>query len=44
MWEYNDPCNAFPTLFFDVAVDCFFIVSQLARVSPRASIWHCANA
>jgi hypothetical protein len=26
MWNYDDPCNAFPMLFFDVFVDAFFMV------------------
>jgi hypothetical protein len=26
LWSYDDPCNYFPTLFFDVFVDCFFLV------------------
>jgi hypothetical protein len=25
-WSYDDPCNNFPTLFFDVFVDSFFLV------------------
>ena len=25
-WSYDDPCNVFPTLFFDVFVDAFFVV------------------
>jgi hypothetical protein len=25
-WTYDDPCNNFPTLFFDVFVDSFFLV------------------
>ena len=28
MWDYSDPCNTFPTLFFDLFVDTFFIVRQ----------------
>ncbi len=27
MWSYDDPCNMFPTLLFDVAVDIFFLVA-----------------
>ena len=27
MWDYSDPCNFFPTLYFDIYVDCFFLVS-----------------
>ncbi len=30
MWDYEDPCNAFPTLAFDVFVDAFFMV----RLTP----------
>ena len=26
LWNYDDPCNIFPTLYFDVAVDSFFMV------------------
>jgi hypothetical protein len=26
MWDYSDPCNMFPTLYFDVVVDVFFMV------------------
>jgi hypothetical protein len=26
LWSYEDPCNIFPTLFFDVFVDSFFLV------------------
>jgi hypothetical protein len=26
VWSYDDPCNKFPTLFFDVLVDLFFLV------------------
>ncbi len=26
MWNYDDPCNMFPTLYFDVFVDAFFMV------------------
>ena len=28
MWDYDDPCTMFPTLPFDVIVDCFFLVSR----------------
>ena len=28
LWNYDDPCNKFPTLEFDVFVDCFFVVLQ----------------
>jgi hypothetical protein len=26
LWNYDDPCNKFPTLYFDVIVDSFFMV------------------
>ncbi len=26
LWNYDDACNIFPTLYFDVAVDSFFVV------------------
>jgi hypothetical protein len=26
LWSYDDPCNIFPTLYFDVVVDSFFLV------------------
>ena len=26
IWDYSDPCNVFPTLYFDVFVDSFFLV------------------
>ena len=26
LWDYSDPCNMFPTLFFDLGVDSFFLV------------------
>jgi hypothetical protein len=29
MWNYDDPCDMFPTLFFDVFVDAFFMVSGI---------------
>mmetsp|Transcript_30422 Transcript_30422/g.80896 ORF Transcript_30422/g.80896 Transcript_30422/m.80896 type:complete len:577 (-) Transcript_30422:1098-2828(-) len=31
MWDYDDPCHKFPTLEFDVAVDCFFIIEVLLQ-------------
>ena len=29
VWDYTDPCNMFPTLYFDIFADTFFIVSFL---------------
>ena len=26
LWTYEDPCTSFPTLYFDVMVDAFFMV------------------
>jgi hypothetical protein len=31
MWDYSDPCNLFPTLQLDLAVDTFFLVIFLAE-------------
>ena len=33
LWSYEDPCNKFPTLYFDVFVDCFFLV-ELSSSRP----------
>jgi hypothetical protein len=27
LWDYSDSCNMFPTLYFDILVDLFFMVS-----------------
>ena len=27
LWDFSDPCNMFPTLAFDVAIDSFFLVA-----------------
>ena len=27
MWDYTDPCHTFPTLFADVFIDSYFLVS-----------------
>ncbi len=32
LWDYNDPCNKFPSLEFDLLVDTFFLVSIPNRV------------
>jgi hypothetical protein len=26
MWDYSDSCNKFPTLYFDLFIDTFFMV------------------
>ena len=31
VWSYEDPCVMFPTLYFDILVDLFFMVGTLAR-------------
>ena len=33
MWDYSDPCNTFPTLHLDIAVDTFFLASSQCRNS-----------
>jgi hypothetical protein len=33
-WNYEDPCNKFPTLYFDVIVDAFFMV-DFERLKTR---------
>jgi hypothetical protein len=30
MWNYEDPCHIFPTMYFDVFVDAFFLVKTRA--------------
>jgi hypothetical protein len=29
VWDYSDSCNMFPTLYFDIFVDVFFMVRFL---------------
>ena len=41
LWNYDDPCNIFPTLPFDIVVDTFFLVDcgggcELREISGRA--------
>ena len=36
LWNYDDPCNTFPTLRFDVAVDSFFLARTRAHARARA--------
>jgi hypothetical protein len=31
VWDYEDACNMFPTLFFDFFVDTFFLVMHILR-------------
>ena len=28
LWNYEDPCNLFLTLYFDIFVDSFFVVRR----------------
>ena len=35
MWSYDDPCNMFPTLQFDIIVDSFFLVSTTISLSQQ---------
>ena len=39
LWSYDDPCKAFTTLFFDVVVDTFFLVSATADAHASAVIF-----
>ncbi len=32
LWDYSDPCVVFPTLYFDVVVDIFFMVPTPSEV------------
>ena len=38
VWSYDNPCNMFPTLYFDTFVDGFFIVSTFAVRSIRKAL------
>ena len=33
LWNYDDPCIMFPTLYFDVIVDSFFLVRPLSPIA-----------
>ena len=39
LWDYADPCNKFPSLYFDVVVDIFFMV----RIQGTAGLYFCPN-
>jgi hypothetical protein len=47
LWNYEDACNAFPTLYFDVFVDSFFLVAPvlskfaLSRTLQLLIRWRC---
>ena len=34
IWNYDDPCVMFPTLYFDILVDFFFMVTLPFTLSP----------
>jgi hypothetical protein len=38
LWDYSDMCNMFPTLYFDVAVDIFFLVSLQVQPEHDANL------
>jgi hypothetical protein len=38
LWSYDDPCNAFATLNFDVIVDTFFLVNEFEMCLPSRSV------
>ncbi len=37
LWNYDDPCNKFPTLYFDIIVDTFFMVPPPHARGPSRS-------
>lgn len=37
LWNYDDPCNKFPSLYFDVFVDTFFLVTASPLRAPNTS-------
>jgi hypothetical protein len=44
LWNYDDPCSIFPTLYLDLVVDLFFLVDSLhaGRTAPRF-VRHCTR-
>ena len=36
-WSYDDACNKFPTLYFDVYVDAFFVVRSGVHTGTEQS-------
>ncbi len=42
LWNYEDPCNIFPTLYLDLIVDLFFLVDPpgmpATSTHPRAVV------
>ncbi len=43
LWNYEDPCNKFPTLYFDLLVDTFFMVRR-ACIAMSTSMRACTQA
>jgi hypothetical protein len=40
LWEFKeDECNVFPTLYFDIFVDMFFLVSHMRVISSSKPIF-----
>jgi hypothetical protein len=39
LWDYSDPCNTFPTLYLDVLVDSFFLVSHCETIQCASTFW-----
>ena len=44
LWNYDDPCNIFPTLRFDVAVDSFFLARPPAHACAQMHTHTCMRA
>ncbi len=36
LWDYGDQCNIFPSLYFDVIVDLFFMVRPSRKVCSNS--------
>ena len=43
IWNYDDPCIKFPTLYFDVVVDCFFLVGKIVVFLCKLLLWACCR-
>ena len=39
LWNYDEACNAFPTIYFDLVVDTFFMVGVCC--TSVAPLLHC---
>ena len=40
LWNYDDPCNIFPTLYLDLVVDLFFLVDPRPHRSSSRAVLH----